>query len=141
MGLLAIRTLTCSEFWLGIFGLRPLYSFSSQIPTCCLCLRLKLSFRFAATSFLSNRNAYINFAWIPSAKTLSMSISHEFSRPTARVSCGGWEGRLAVETETTQSQKTAQKTRRVPTVSCTLCWALVHSVRLADVKKPALPTR
>jgi len=39
---------------------------------------------------------------------------------TARVSCGGWEGGLAVETEQTQSQKHAEKTRCVPTVSCTL---------------------
>src|SRR3972149_4631080 len=39
--------------------------------------------------------------------------------PTAGVSCGGWERGLAVETEKTQSQINAKKTRRVPTVSCT----------------------
>jgi hypothetical protein len=40
---------------------------------------------------------------------------------TGCISCGGWEGGLALETEKAQSQKKAQKTRRVPTVSCTLC--------------------
>ena len=40
---------------------------------------------------------------------------------TAGGSCGGWEGGLALETGKTQSQTNAQKTRRVPTVSCTLC--------------------
>jgi hypothetical protein len=36
-----------------------------------------------------------------------------WSVPTICVSCGGWEGGA-------QSQEKAQKTRRVPTVSCTL---------------------
>jgi len=40
-------------------------------------------------------------------------------RLTACVSCGGWERGFAVEMEKAQSQKNAQKTRRVPTVSCT----------------------
>jgi len=40
---------------------------------------------------------------------------------TVSVSCSGWEGGLAAETGKTQSQTKAQKTRRVPTVSCTLC--------------------
>ena len=35
--------------------------------------------------------------------------------PTARVSGGGWEGGLALETEKAQSHENAQKTRRVPT--------------------------
>ena len=33
---------------------------------------------------------------------------------TAGVSCGGWECGLAIETEKVQSQKKAQKKRRVP---------------------------
>jgi hypothetical protein len=45
--------------------------------------------------------------------------------PTVCVSCGGWEGGLALETEKAQSHENAQKTRRVPTVSCTLCWAAI----------------
>ena len=53
---------------------------------------------------------------------------------TARVSCGGWERGLALETEKAQSHENAQKTRGLPTVSCTLCWALllirVHRLRL-----------
>jgi hypothetical protein len=49
-------------------------------------------------------------------QTLKMSV-----RLTVCVSCGGWEGRLTVETGKTQSYENAQKTRRVPTVSCTHC--------------------
>lgn len=52
-----------------------------------------------------------------------MKIARD-SQPTAGVSCGGWERGLTVETEKTQSQKQAQKTRCLPTVSCTLCWAV-----------------
>jgi len=49
-------------------------------------------------------------------------------RLTAGVSCGGWEGGLAAETGKPQSHENAQKTRRVPTVSCTLCSAALKIV-------------
>ena len=39
----------------------------------------------------------------------------------------GWERGLAVETGKAKSQENAQKTRRVPTVSCTHCYALSNS--------------
>ena len=42
-------------------------------------------------------------------------------RPTVSVSCGGWEGGLAVETGKTRSQKNAQKRGAYPPVGCTLC--------------------
>ena len=49
--------------------------------------------------------------------------SQEFHQHlTGAVIGSGGGGEKASETEKTKSQKNAQKTRRVPTVSCTLCW-------------------
>src|SRR4030042_4733322 len=56
---------------------------------------------------------------------LNLYSYHSDMRPTVDVSCGGWERGLAVETGKAQSQTNAQKTRCVPTVSCTGCWAAV----------------
>ena len=52
------------------------------------------------------------------------------SHPTAGVSCGGWERGFTVEAEKAQSQTKAQKMRRVPTLSCTLCWAVNYSASI-----------
>ena len=41
-----------------------------------------------------------------------------WSVPTVSVSCGSWECGFALETEKAESREKAQKTRRVPTVSC-----------------------
>ena len=57
---------------------------------------------------------------IPNDKQNS-DTDFEFVRLTAGVSCGGWELRLALETGKSPKTEKAQKTRRVPTVSCTHC--------------------
>ena len=43
----------------------------------------------------------------------------------------GWQGGSTVETEKAQSRENAQLTRRVPTVSCPLCWALSPSLPIS----------
>lgn len=45
------------------------------------------------------------------------------SQPTVGVSRLGWERGLAAETGKTQSRRKCLKTRRVPQVGCTRCWA------------------
>jgi hypothetical protein len=47
---------------------------------------------------------------------------------------------LLTHSETPKAQKNAQKTRRVPTVSCTLCWA-VWLRQTHCLKKIPLPLR
>src|SRR5688572_28941717 len=50
-------------------------------------------------------------------------IRHEYSRPTAGVT-RWWAGQEnATLTEPTPSHETCLKTRRLPPVGCTLCWA------------------
>ena len=49
-------------------------------------------------------------------------------RLTARVTRLGWEGGAAIETGFRQSHEKAQKTRGLPQVGCTLCWAAAWEV-------------
>ena len=56
-----------------------------------------------------------------------MQNYYNASRPTARVSGGQGAGvDKSLRAEKTQSQKNACKSRRVPAVGCTLCWAAIH---------------
>lgn len=61
--------------------------------------------------------------------SLCLKMTQVVEKVMVRGSCGGWDRGLArgTETEKAQGQKTAPKTRHVPTISCTMCLtALKH---------------
>jgi hypothetical protein len=60
------------------------------------------------------------------------TISQVVEKVTGCVSCGGWERGFAAETDKSLKSRKCPKKRRVRTVTCALCWAVILAKKRAS---------